>query len=248
MRAALVSAALWAVGWLHFAAGACFFSLLWLFVEPRRAEPLMRAFTRRVVRLAGARLEVRREPGCDDPRVGVVVCNHVNVFDAFVLHAALEPRFARGLELESHFKIPFYGWLARRAGNVPVPVVKTPADLRRMWTAAEAALRAGTSLAVFPEGGRTLDGRLKPFRDGAFRLAQRCGVPVYPVTISGAFEWSRRGSWRLRPGPVVVTLHAPLETAGLRPEDVPALRDRARAVVEGALYLRTAASPSSVAT
>jgi len=134
-----------------------------------------------------------------------------------------------------------------RAGRCAV--VKTPADLRRTWTAAEAALRAGTSLAVFPEGGRTLDGRLKPFRDGAFRLAPRCGVPVYPVTVAGAFEWNCRGSWRLRPGRVVVTLHAPLETAGLRPEDVPALRDRARAVVEAALsdYLRTEARSSSVA-
>ena len=230
----LYSAALWTVGGLHFALCVSALSLLWLFLEPRRTDPLLRAFCRNIVRLAGARLEVRLAPGFDAGRPGFIACNHVNVFDPFVLYAAL-PQFARALELESHFSIPFYGRLMRRVGNVPVPVVKTPADLRRMWTLAEAALRGGTSLVVFPEGGRTNDGNLKPFRDGAFRMAQRFGAPVMPVTISGAFAWSRKGSWRLLPARVVVTLHAPVETAGLRPEDVPALRQRVRAAIESAL-------------
>jgi 1-acyl-sn-glycerol-3-phosphate acyltransferase len=229
---ALYSLALWTVGGLHFAAGAAALALAWLFVAPRRTLGLQRAFCRSVVRLAGARLEVRREPGFDPGRAGFIVSNHVNLFDPFVLAAAL-PQFARGLELESHFSIPVYGWLMRRAGNVPVPDAKTPADLRRMWERARAALDAGVSLVVFPEGARTRDGRLRPFRDGVFRMARRFGAPVTPVTISGAFAWNNKLSWRLRPARVVVTLHATIDAAGL--QDAAALRERARAEIARAL-------------
>jgi 1-acyl-sn-glycerol-3-phosphate acyltransferase len=231
---ALYSLALWAVGGLHFAAGATAFALLWLFVGPHRTEGLRRVFCRGIVRLAGARLEVRRAEGFDAQRPGFIVSNHVNLFDAFVLGSAL-PQFARGLELESHFTIPVYGWLMRRAGNVPVPVVKTPADLRRMWKLTQEALGSGTSLVVFPEGARTRDGRLRPFHEGVFRMAQRFGVPVTPVTISGAFAWNNKNSWRLHPARVIITLHPTIETADLEPKDIPALRDRARAVIASAL-------------
>jgi 1-acyl-sn-glycerol-3-phosphate acyltransferase len=230
----LYSAALWTIGGLHFAVAAAAMALAWLFVDPRRTQDLQRAFCRNIVRLAGARLEVRLTPGCDAGRAGFIVCNHVNLFDAFVLGAAL-PQFARGLELESHFSIPVYGWLMRHAGNVPVPDVKTRADLRRMWKLTQEALSRGTSLVVFPEGARTRDGRLRPFHEGVFRMAQRFGVPVTPVTISGAFAWNNKMSRRLHPARVVVTLHAAIETAGLGPKDVPDLRDRARAVIASAL-------------
>jgi len=238
---ALYSLLLWTVGGLHFAVGALSFSLAWLFVDSRRTEALQRAFCRNVLRLAGARLEVRRAEGFDPGRVGFIVANHVNLFDPFLLAAVL-PMFARGLELESHFKIPVYGWMMKRYGNVPVPDVKTPADLRRMWREAQEALRSGTSLAVFPEGGRTRDGRLRHFHDGVFRMALRFGAPITPVTISGAFAWNNKLSWRLHPARVVVTLHAPIETAGLGPGDVAALRERARAAIESALDAESSAS------
>ena len=231
---ALYSLALWAVGGLHFALGGAALALAWLGVDPRRTLGFQRAFCRNVVRLAGASLEVRREDGFDARRAGFIVSNHVNLFDPFVLGAVL-PQFARGLELESHFKIPLYGWLMRRAGNVPVPDVKTPADLRRTWKLTREALNSGTSLAVFPEGARTRDGRLRPFRDGVFRMAQRFGAPVTPVTISGAFAWNNKLSWRLHPARVVVTLHPTIDTSAMSPADVPALRERTRAAIASAL-------------
>ena len=80
-------------------------------------------YSRNVVRLAGARVEVRRSPGFDPQRTCFFVSNHVNLFDPFVLYSAI-PQFFRGLELESHFRIPVYGWLMKRFGNVPVPDVR----------------------------------------------------------------------------------------------------------------------------
>ena len=74
-----------------------------------------------------------------------------------MLYATI-PQFFRGLELESHFRIPVYGWMMKRFGNVPVPDQNRPSDLKRMWRMTRAAIDSGVSLAVFPEGQRTLTG------------------------------------------------------------------------------------------
>ena len=107
--------------------------------------------------------------------------NHVNLFDPFLLYCAI-PQFVRGWELESHFKIPGYGLLMKRFGNVPVPDVRRPADLKRMWRLTKEAVDGGTSLIIFPEGKRTRDGSVSEFEEGGFRLAQQLGVPIVPVT------------------------------------------------------------------
>lgn len=223
----LRSGLLWAVGWLHLAVMGSALTVLACLIDPRRTDGLSRLACRNVLRLAGASLEVRRAPGFDPSRTCLFAVNHVNLFDPFVLYSAI-PQFARGLELESHFSIPFYGWLMKRMGNVPVPAIKGPADLRRMWQLARGALDRGTSLVVFPEGKRTRDGSVGPFRDGVFRMAQRFGVPIVPVTIAGSFELCHKGTWLLRPARVVVTLHDAIETAGLGRDDVARLRDQAR--------------------
>ena len=106
------------------------------------------------MKLAGAKLIVRRAPGFDPKRTCFLLVNHVNLFDPFVLYATV-PQFFRGLELESHFRIPVYGWMMKRFGNVPVPDNNRPSDLKRMWRLTRAALDSGVSLAVFPEGQRT---------------------------------------------------------------------------------------------
>ncbi len=228
----LRSAALWAVEVLHFAFGAAAMILLSFLVEPGRLEAPLRAFCRNVVRLAGVRYEVRVSPGFDASRPSFFVPNHVNLFDPFVLYPALPGR-TRGLELESHFRIPFYGRLVRRFGNVPVPKLKAPSDLMRMWRRAKAALDCGLSLVVFPEGTRTRTGRVGPFKDGVFRMAVEFGAPITPVTIEGAFAFNNRHSWLLRPSRIVVHVHDTIDTTGLTRRDVPAMMTRVRAIIAG---------------
>ena len=212
-------------------AGAFFFSvcpvliLLGIFVDPRKNDAPQRWLSRTVMRLAGARVEVQRSPGFDSRRVCFFVSNHVNLFDPFVLYSVV-PQLIRGLELESHFRVPVYGWLMKRFGNVPVPEVNRPADLKRMWRLTRAALDAGVSLVVFPEGSRTITGRVGPFRDGVFRMARDFGTPITPVSIVGAFTFNRKTSWKLRPATIVVWLHETIETAGRSRQEVDELRER----------------------
>jgi 1-acyl-sn-glycerol-3-phosphate acyltransferase len=218
--------------------GVFFFSVcpaliaLAIFVDPQKNDRPQRWLSRTVVRLAGARVEIRRSPGFDPKRVSFFVSNHVNLFDPFVLYTAV-PQFLRGLELESHFRIPVYGWLMKRFGNVPVPEVNRPSDLKRMWRLTRAALDRGVSLVVFPEGGRTVTGRVNPFRDGVFRMAQDFGTPITPVSIVGAFAFNRKTSWMLRPATIVVWLHETIETEGSGKRDAAELRDRVWRAVAG---------------
>ena len=109
----------------------CFLAPL---TDPRKNGAPQRWLFRNCVRLAGARLEVRRSPGFDPTRTCFLFSNHVNLFDPFVLYSAI-PQFFRGLELESHFRVPVYRWLMKRFGNVPVPDDNRPSDLKRMWRA-----------------------------------------------------------------------------------------------------------------
>lgn len=226
----LRSAALWAFSGLHFFAVAPLLVFLGFFLDPRKHDWLQRGLCRRIAFLSGAKIEVRRSAGFDSNRTSFFFSNHVNLFDPFMLYCAI-PQFVRGWELESHFKIPAYGWLMKRFGNVPVPDVRRPSDLKRMWRLTQEAVDSGTSLIIFPEAKRTRDGRVDEFQDGGFRVAQQLGIPIVPVSLVGSFQHHRTGNWMLWPGKIIVYLHDTIETKGLQKEDVPALRDRARAII-----------------
>jgi 1-acyl-sn-glycerol-3-phosphate acyltransferase len=188
-----------------------------------------------LIKLAGARVEVRRSAGFDPHRVCFFVSNHVNLFDPFVLYSVV-PQLIRGLELESHFRIPVYGWLMKRFGNVPVPEDNRPSDLKRMWRLTRVALDRGVSLVVFPEGGRTTTGAVRPFHDGVFRMARDFGTPITPVSIVGSFTFNRKTSWILRPSKIVVWLHDTIETANYRRQQTDELRERVWKEVAGPVH------------
>lgn len=226
----LRSALLWIVSLLHFAIAVPILICLAIFLDPKKHDWLQRAFCRRIIFFAGAKIRVVRAPGFDPQKTCFFISNHVNLFDPFALYCAI-PQFVRGWELESHFKIPIYGWLMRRFGNVPVPDVRRPSDLKRMWRLTRDAINGGTSLIVFPEGKRTRDGRVDEFQDGAFRVAQQLEIPVVPVSIVGSFRHHRTGHWMFWPATITLYLHEAIDTSGMSKEDVPALRDRVRELV-----------------
>ncbi len=207
-----------------------FLVFLNIFLDMRKHDWLQRAFCRRIAFFSGARVKVVRSPGFDPQRTCFFMVNHVNVFDPFILYCAI-PQLVRGWELESHFRIPAYGWLMKRFGNVPVPDVRRPSDIKRMWRLTQDAINRGTSLIIFPEAKRTRDGRVNEFQDGGFRLAQQLGVPIAPVSLVGSFQHHRTGHWMLWPATVTVHLHDTIDTASLTKNDVAALRDRVRATI-----------------
>jgi len=224
------SAFLWAVSLLNFGISVPVLVVLAFVFDPKKYDWLQRAFCRRIVFFAGARVKVVASPGFDPKRTCIFISNHVNLFDPFVLYCAI-PQFTRGWELESHFKIPIYGLLMKRFGNVPVPDVRRPSDLKRLWRLTKDAIDGGMSLIVFPEGKRTRDGRVDEFELGAFRLAQQLNIPLVPVSIVGSFQHHATGNWMFWPAQITVHLHNTMDLSSLAKEDVPALRDKVHALV-----------------
>jgi 1-acyl-sn-glycerol-3-phosphate acyltransferase len=231
----LRSAVLWTVSILHFCTIVPAVLILAKFVGFRKVEWLVRLGSRNIVWLAGAKLVVHVAPGFDPRVTGFFASNHVNIFDPFVLYAGV-PKTFRGLELESHFKIPVYGWLMKGFGNVPVPDARTPSGLKRTYRLAGEAIEGGMCLLVFPEGSRTMDGRVGVFEDGVFRMAIQLQVPITPVSVVGSFPWQNKLTRLLRPATVHVYIHEPVHVAGMTRQDLDTLRDRVRATIAAPVH------------
>ena len=229
---AVRSVAVWTIGLVHFAVGCSLFAIATFFIDARRYDGAMRTFSRNIFRLAGVGFRVDRAAGFDATRTSLFVANHIDLLDAFIIYASV-PQLVRGIELESHFRIPFYGWLMKAVGNVGVPRDERPDSYRRLVADTRRTLDRGLSLAVFPEGTRTRTGLVGPFHVGFFRLAIRRGCPIVPVSIVGAYEFSRKGSWLMRPSTIVVHLHDTIDTSGLTRADAEALMTRTRRIVSG---------------
>jgi 1-acyl-sn-glycerol-3-phosphate acyltransferase len=126
----------------------------------------------------------------------------------------------------------------KRFGNVPVPDVRRPSDLKRMWRLTQDAIDSGTSLIIFPEARRTRDGHLGEFQDGGFRVAQQLGIPIVPVSLVGSFQHHRTGHWMLWPATITVHIHQTIDTSGLTKEDVPVLREKIREIIAAPIEQR----------
>lgn len=229
------SVVLWVASILHFFPACSLLVLLGIFVDPRKNDRPQRILFRNVLRVAGVGFEVRRTSGFDPTRASIFVCNHVNLFDAFVIYSAI-PQFVRGWELESHFKVPAYGWMMKRFGNIPVPNSASLSDLKKLIRRTRAALDDGVSIIVFAEGSRTQDGRVGSFRRGVFNLLPRLGHPIVPMSIVGSFQFKRKGSWMLHPSKIVVHLHDTIETTGLSKQDAAELRERVHRIVAAPVH------------
>jgi 1-acyl-sn-glycerol-3-phosphate acyltransferase len=221
---------LWAISGIHFGVVGTFLVLLGILIDPRKNDWPQRAFFRNILRLAGVGFEVRRSPGFDPKRTSIFICNHVNIFDAFVIYSAI-PQFVRGFELESHFKMPIYGWMMGRFGNVPVPDTPSRESLEIMSSRAKAALDSGISLIAFAEGSRTRDGHVGPFKKGVFSLAQKYGTPIVPMSIAGSFQFFQTGNWMLHPGKITVYLHDTIEMSNVSRDQLSDLVERVRGIV-----------------
>lgn len=238
----VLSIFLWFFSWLHFLIVVPILIALAVVLDPRKHDWLQRGLCKRIAFFSGAKVVVKQAPGFDPHRTSFFMVNHVNLFDPFMLYCAI-PQLVRGWELESHFKIPIYGWLMKRFGNVPVSDGRSPKDLKKLWRLTQEAIHGGTSLIIFPEAKRTRTGQLNSFEDGGFRLAQQLGVPIVPVTLDGSIRHLRTGDWILHPATINIWLHDTIETAELGKEDLPGLKERVRKAIAGPLETQDARNP-----
>jgi 1-acyl-sn-glycerol-3-phosphate acyltransferase len=187
---------------------------------------IARSWGRVVLQAWGVRVVVRG----DTPRGPVIYAvNHGSVLDIPVLFAHLPGSF-RIVHKRSLYLIPLIGLYLYCGGHIAIDRSKAFRARKSLERAAQ-RIAGGTSVAVFPEGTRSADGSVRPFKKGSFVLAIEAGVPVIPVSLVGVKRVAPQGLLGLRPGELAMTLHPPVPTAGRCVEEAGALAEQVRAIV-----------------
>ena len=183
--------------WVPFAARTIAFGTVSLTLGPltrdRRASLwAMRSWCQSSARALDIAIEVSGMENVPEPPF-VYVSNHQSLLDVLVLGAAL-PHDYKWAAKRSLMKIPFLGWHLQLAGHVPVDRNSGSRAAAEVIGRFEEVLRAGKPLLVFPEGTRSEDGLLRPFKNGGFYAAVRAGVPVVPITLEGTHVLMKKGA------------------------------------------------------
>lgn len=192
---------------------------------------------------------VRIEPrGMENVRPGhsyIVMANHRSMYDIPVIHRLLsERRDLRWIGKQELARVPVFGWAFALSRHVTIDRQnreKGIAALKR--AAAESA--EGVSFMIMPEGTRSRDGRLLPFKKGGFHLAIDTGLPILPMGIEGTGRMMRKGEWWILSGTVRAVIRPAVPVDGLDKSAVEALRDRVRKEIEAALETAAAVPADS---
>ncbi len=207
----LISILVWITGLSSFVLLSSVVILLSLCADPKRFAGFSKWACRMIMRCLFVRVAVEGLEHVRKDRTYLFICNHVNILDVLVLYGFI-PNYFRGVELDEHFEWFFYGRVIRRLGMIPISQTSGRSALKSLHYARQVAA-GGTSILILPEGGRTLDGQMQPFKRGAFVLAQKAGAAVVPAVMTGAFEIMRKGSLLIKPGRMALKLGAPIEFA-----------------------------------
>jgi 1-acyl-sn-glycerol-3-phosphate acyltransferase len=156
----------------------------------------------------------------------VYMSNHQSNFDIFVLLGCLPVQF-RWLAKAELFKIPIFGRSMRECGYISIDRSDRQSAIQSLNSAAD-AIRGGVSVMIFPEGTRSRDGSIRPFKKGGFVLAIESGVPIVPVVIHHTFAVMSRNSLRISPREVVLEILEPVDTAAVTYRDKDVLMNRVR--------------------
>lgn len=181
-----------------------------------KVDFLARIYTRGQVVVSGSKLRFHVHPDIDPKGIYVFAQNHVNMMDHCTCYTGT-PHFKQGIELAAHFQIPIYGWYMKGRGTIPVRGDISPKQAYKdLSERIRLEVERGHSLLLFPEGTRTLDGRVGPFHPGVFRIARELEVPIVPVAITGMFEVMHKGAPYINPGHRVdVYYEKPIPTKGV---------------------------------
>ncbi len=194
--------------------------------SPRPSYILCRMWAWGVAKVMGIRYSLHGEENVIPGISYVITPNHQSNADILALMMSM-PAPYRWVVKKELTRIPVFGWGLVRTGAVSLNR-SDPQKSMEALRAGSGKLTGGWSLLIYPEGTRSPDGNLLPFKKGAFVLAVSTGIPILPVTVNGAHKVLPKHSLNIRPGLVVVTIGKPISTEGLEEKDVPALMEKTR--------------------
>ena len=187
------------------------------------------AWGRMLLRSCMVRVEVIGAEKLDPHQVYIFVSNHFSLIDTPLMFGSMPHEF-RILARHGLWKIPFLGWHLNRAGHVPVERENPRAAARSLIRAVD-KIKEGVSLLIFPEGGRTRQSTMRPFKSGAARIAMQAGCPIVPMAIVGTRKILPPGSAHLHPGRAELRIGDPVPTDVLANGNAPKMIREVQAIV-----------------
>ncbi len=204
------------------------------FASPRRVAQLTGVpWARALAALIPMRVEVEGREHVDPAQSYVLVSNHQSQSDVLVLYGWLGIDFKWVMKQELR-KVPGIGVACARLGHIFIDRSNHAAAVATL-EAARDTIVDGTSVIFFPEGTRSRNGELLPFKKGAFRMALDLGLPILPLTVTGARDVLPAGTTDLMPGSARLTIHPPIPVEGLTGDHCARLVDEVRSVIASGL-------------
>jgi 1-acyl-sn-glycerol-3-phosphate acyltransferase len=170
----------------------------------------------------------------DTSKPHVYAVNHASAFDIPVLYVYLPFQFRIVFKKEL-LAYPIVGWQLKRSGQVCIDQQKPTNSIAAIRSAVK-SLKAGMPLVIYPEGGRTPDGEIKPFLPGAFFLAIKAQVDIVPVALVGTYELLPMNTYHIKCRPLEMRVGEPISTAGLTMRDMEAVSAKVRKAMEDLYY------------
>ena len=175
---------------------------------PKAANVMPILWARTIALVTPARVLVSGRENIDPQQSYVVTANHLSYFDIIAIYGWLGIDF-RWVMKQELIKVPVLGYACKVLGHVFIDRSNSESAIDSI-NAARSRLKNGTSIFFFPEGTRSSDGRIQPFKKGAFRLAQELNLPILPITMSGSQNICPARTLDVMPGTINVIIHKPI--------------------------------------
>ncbi|MBN1828629.1 MAG: 1-acyl-sn-glycerol-3-phosphate acyltransferase [Deltaproteobacteria bacterium] len=182
-----------------------------------------------ILKLGGVNVTVRGLENIRTDGPQIFMSNHQSEIDIFVCLASIPVQF-RWIAKKELYSIPVFGASMKKAGYIPIDRRNRAKALESLDEAAK-KVQGGSSLMTFPEGTRSRDGSIGPFKKGIFYLAIQSGVPIVPVSIIGARAIMAKYSFRIHPGQVLVIVGQPIDVRPYSIEKREELMEKVRSVI-----------------
>jgi 1-acyl-sn-glycerol-3-phosphate acyltransferase len=181
----------------------------------RSGDPIhviARIWAKSILFVSSVKVNVKGLENIEPSKSYIYMSNHRGNFDIPVLLGCLPIQF-RWLAKAELFKIPIFGRAMSAAGYVKIDRSNRVSAFKSIEQVA-AKMKNGVSVMIFPEGTRSEDGNVKPFKKGGFVMAVDTGAPIVPIILRGTRSIMTKGSWRINPGDVTLTIEKPIDTTG----------------------------------
>jgi len=226
----IIAIYLWTTGLIYFGLICIIGILLTFFITQEALDPWIKKMLRGLFKVLHVRVVAEGTEKIKPQKTYLFMANHVSIFDVPLLGAYI-PTFVRGVEARRQFRWPFYGWAVRRLGNIPIDRRNIHAFIRSIRKA-EKYLQRGKSMVILPEGHRTRDGKLRPFKKLPFFLVKQADVNITPIGLSGLFYLKPKNSWLIRPTTVKIKFGDIIPAEKIRSMSVIELKDHTRKEIQ----------------